>query len=491
MKECLPPWLQVFFNEERRKEVPAPKEIGTVATLLTESGGHPRRVEALLREVEAIGREVRGTNATSTGPEQLLVSQLQSVADHKNECLEAMNAKLDLRHVGRDLSVFVMESDDSDRVTRVLLKYLFTTVNMQNSQARILRSATAYHYQLVPHGSGHVGYLPLPALQEFCDELPVQRGNSKEVKSLIKHAKGVADANLSTTRKAKQRSTHFEMGMFHALCGAVLARKRLTADMFRHPPENLQKTKCTEIEVAQDVELFPHAVEAGKELRICDNKTLRRILSVGAIHEQDGEQEKSFTGLAFVPTDNWNTCDFVLVLPTADMERAGRVVFAVQCKHWQGELSGGSGLHSLAYFRYGRHCFEADHVYLQKKGAAERYARPWPLSVSRTACVFHSTANSFREEFCNIIEQDKDSDTRVVFVLATVNDIMLADVDPNVFNGVNLPDDAKYRSTALLEDEGLMDLQHMCGWCPTVGYGALLAEKVREMSFVSDEAKAA
>ena len=80
----------------------------------------------------------------------------------------------------------------------------------------------------------------------------------------------------------------------------------------------------------------------------------------------------------------------------------------------------------------------------------------------------------------------------MVFVLATVNDVMLADVDPNVFNGVNLPDDAKYRSTALLEDEGLMDLQHMCGWCPTVGYGALLAEKVREFPFVSEEqAKAA
>ena len=68
--------------------------------------------------------------------------------------------------------------------------------------------------------------------------------------------------------------------------------------------------------------------------------------------------------------------------------------------------------------------------------------------------------------------RSKDSDTRLVFVLATVKDVSLAGVDANVFNGVNLPDGAKCRSTVLLEDEGLMDLQHMCDWCPTVGYGA-------------------
>ena len=103
--------------------------------------------------------------------------------------------------------------------------------------------------------------------------------------------------------------------------------------------------------------------------------------------------------------------------------------------------------------------------------------------MSRTTCIFHSVENSFRDKFCDIVEQqNKDSDTRVVFVLATVNDITQAGVKASVFNEVNLPDEVKYKSTALLGDEGLMDLQHMCGWCPTVGYGALLAEKLQAMA---------
>eukprot|EP01061_Rhynchopus_euleeides_P011092 TRINITY_DN2066_c0_g1_i8.p4 TRINITY_DN2066_c0_g1~~TRINITY_DN2066_c0_g1_i8.p4 ORF type:complete len:158 (+),score=56.13 TRINITY_DN2066_c0_g1_i8:574-1047(+) len=153
--------------------------------------------------------------------------------------------------------------------------------------------------------------------------------------------------------------------------------------------------------------------------------------------------------------------------------RAGRVVFAVQCKHWAEDVAK-DGLHSLAYFRYGRHCFEADQVY------AGKYKGKGDNKTGKTKGAAKRLANSFRAKFCNMVEQNKDSDTRVVFVLATVNDITQARVKASVFKKVNLPDNAKYKSTALLEDEGLMDLQHMCGWCPTVGYGALLAEKLRE-----------
>ena len=377
----------------------------------------------------------------------------------------------------------------------MLLKYLFTTVAIDDHDAKILRFATTKHYQLVPTAHknvGHIGYLPLPALQSFCGNLC---GKGKEYASLLIHAKGVANANLSTLDttptdtavskkgkkgKNKNRSKNFEMSMFHALCGAVLAQKCLTEDMFRHSPKSLPKTRCTEIEWTQDVELFPSAVENGETLRVCEEATLHRICKVGAFNKEGSKQWK---GLAFVPTDKWNTCcDFVLVLPTEDRKRAGRVVFAVQCKHWATDWAFKKGPHALAYFRYGRHCFEADKVFVQKnkEGAAKRYAHSWRLSVSRTTCIFYSVDNSFRDEFCKIVEQqNKDSDTRVVFVLATVNDIMKAGVEASALNEVNLP--AKYKKTALQGDEGLMDLQHMCGWCPTVGYGALLAEKLQHL----------
>ena len=68
----------------------------------------------------------------------------------------------------------------------------------------------------------------------------------------------------------------------------------------------------------------------------------------------------------------------------------------------------------------------------------------------------------------------------MVFVLATVNELPQVR-KKSVFTGVNLPVEAKYKNTKLLEDEGSMDLQHMCGWCPTVGYGALLVQKLREV----------
>ena len=91
---------------------------------------------------------------------------------------------------------------------------------------------------------------------------------------------------------------------------------------------------------------------------------LHRICNVGAFNEEGSTQRK---GLAFVPMDTGNMCcDFVLVLPTADRNRAGRVVFAVQCKHSAKDVAGKKGLHALAYFRYGRHCLEAE-VFLQKK----------------------------------------------------------------------------------------------------------------------------
>ena len=85
--------------------------------------------------------------------------------------------------------------------------------------------------------------------------------------------------------------------------------------------------------------------------------------------------------------------------------------------------------------------------------------------------------NTFWKNFCKIVDQNKD--TRVVFVLATVNELPQT-CEESVLQRLNLPDEVKYTSTKLQEDEGLMDLQHMCDWCPTVGYGALLAEKLRE-----------
>ena len=510
---CLPDWLKLFFHEERRAAVGEKqlKPYVTVATLLAESGGHPRRVEALIRTVNKLSAKVQ-KNEKQRSADEVLASVLQAVEKGENTCLKAMNAKLNLRNMGKGLSKFKPErmTYDMDTVNSVLLKYLFTTLDMGDADtleaAKILRSATTAHYQLVPHDECHIGYLPLPALQSFCVKKP---SSCSKYSAYRVHARGIADANLTISdtkfdenktkeekkkeikEKKKERSKHFEMSMFHALCGAVLARERLTKDMFRHSPNNLPETHCTEIEWAKDVELFPSAVENGATLRVCDDETLHRICEVGAFN---GEMEKSTKGLAFVPTDKWNTCcDFVLVLPTADEERAGRVVFAVQCKHWAKDVAGkkGDGLHALAYFRYGRHCFEADEVFLQKNkgGAAKRYAHSWRLSVSRTTCIFHSTPNSFQKQFCKIVEQEnKDSDTRVVFVLATVNNVTLAGEEvKSVFNGVNLPDEKKYKRTKLLEDEGLMDLQHMCGWCPTVGYGALLAEKLKQFPFAPDD----
>ena len=405
----------------------------------------------------------------------------------EGKCLNAMDEKLNLRDIGQELSSFVQSKKygDRDEVVLVLLKYLFVRVNMDSCNARILRHATTKHYQLVPHGRRRVGYLPLPALQEFCVE-HLGRSSNEKVNSFLEHAKGVADANLSVTSdtktKTKERSQHFEMGMFHALCGAVLAEERVTEEMFRHSPDNLPQTRCTEIEWAEDVKLFPNAVENGKTLRVCDDETLGRISQVGALDAQ--KKTKSFKGLAFVPTDERNTCcDFVLVLPTADRKRAGRVVFAVQCKHWAEDVAAsGNGLDALAHFRYGRHCFEAEKVFLKKnkKGTTKRYAHPWGISESRTACILYRIKNGFRKKFCDMVKKNKD--TRVVFVLATVNEMPQMWED-SVFEGVNLPDEVvprKYNDIKLHEDEGLMDLQHMCGWCPTVGYGALLAEKLRE-----------
>ena len=550
VEKCLPTgsdWLKVLFNAKLRASLGEnpQKAFGGVAKLLTESGGHPRRVEALIANGNAISKSVREAeskasdrNTTCPSDGEILMAQLQALKSKKGKirCLGAMNGKLNLRSLGEDLSTWVPNARKKykmilasellavvsgektclqamkgvsnrslreilskfvptgkveytrDEIILVLLKNLFKEVDMDDPEAKILRSATTVHYQLVPCGSNcYVGYLPLPALQSFCDEL--QDSHSQEYASYLVHAKGAADANLSTsdtTLDEEARSNAFEMSMFHALCGAVLARESVTEDMFRHSPDNLPKTRCTEIEWAKDVVLFPSAVENGATLRVCDDKTLHRICEVGAFNEEGNKQWK---GLAFVPTDEGNTCcDFVLVLPTADQKRAGRVVFAVQCKHWAKDVMGKDGLDALAYFRYGRHCFEAEKVFVQKEGGAKRYAHSWRLSVSQTTCLFHSVENSFRDKFCKIVEQqNKDSDTRVVFVLATANDIMQASVKASVFNEVNLPGEGDYKSPTLLRDEGLMDLQHMCDWCPTVGHGALLAEKLQQFSIVPDK----
>ena len=393
MEKCLPDWLKVFFNKERCAAVGAKQSVpyATVAKLLTQSAGHPRRVEALIKKVNTLSKNVR-ENRKNRSADEVLASVLQVVKSGEETCLGAMDEKLDLREMGEELFECAkgMKDDEKDELILVLLKYLFTTVDMDSDAAEILRSATTKHYQLVPRDAGHIGYLPLPALQSFCfhaaSTLPSSL--SKEYESFLVHAEGVADANLftrGTKLDKKQRSKDFKMSMFHALCGAVLAEGCLTEDMFRHSPKNLPETCCTEIEWAKDdVELFPSAVENGATLRVCDDKTLHRICEVGACNEEGRKHRK---GLAFVPTDKWNTCcDFVLVLPTADWERAGRVVFAVQCKHWAKDVAGkkGDGLHALSYFRYGRHCFEAGEVFLQKnkEGAAKRYAHSWRLSVS-------------------------------------------------------------------------------------------------------------
>ena len=484
VENCLPDWLKVLFNTKLRASL-GEEAFGSVAKLLTESGGHPRRVEALIAEGNAISKSVRDKAEKKAGDKkttlpsdgEILMSQLQSLnsVTGENTCLAAMNQTLNLRTMGQLLSKPKGGVHKKAKMILLLLKYVFTTVDMNDADAKILRSATTMHYQLVPHGAGHVGYLPLPALQSFClhtSKLPYSL--SKESISYILHAEGVAKANLSTIDTTttdtkldeKARSNDFKMSMFHALCGAVLARKCLTEYMFRHSPKNLPETRCTEIEWAKDdVELFPSAVENGATLRVCDDKTLHRICEVGAFNEEGRKHRKGkqLKGLAFVPTDKWNTCcDFVLVLPTADWERAGRVVFAVQCKHWTKDVAGKKGLHALAHFRYGRHCFEADEVFLPPC-SSRRTRRERPKGMPTRGgfpclgphCIFHSVENSFRDKFCDIVEQqNKDSDTRVVFVLATVNDTTQAGVKASVFNKVNLPDEVKYKSTALLGTKG-------------------------------------
>ena len=399
----LPVWLQVFFSKEKREKMKLKltSDMGGVVKLLAESGGHPRRIEALIREVDRICRDVEN-KANSKADDakekdevankhedevaresEVLSSQLRSVNHHQEACLKVMDIKLSLRDTGEDLSHFVTSESkkygDVDEVALVLLKYLFVAVSMDQNDARILRHATTKHYELVPHGRRHVGYLPLPALQQFCVEHLGNSSNEK-VNSFLEHAKGVADANLSVTSdtktKTKERSKHFEMGMFHALCGAVLAEEGVTEDMFRHSPDNLPQTRCTEIEWAEDVKLFPNAVGKGKTLRVCDKQTLDRISQVGAFNAQ--KKKKSFKGLAFVPTDERNTCcDFVLVLPTADRKHAGRVVFAVQCKHWAEDVAASKiGLDALAHFRYGRHCFEAEKVFLEEEEGSRQKVCP-------------------------------------------------------------------------------------------------------------------
>lgn len=117
---------------------------------------------------------------------------------------------------------------------------------------------------------------------------------------------------------------------------------------------------------------------------------------------------------------------------------------------------------------------------------------------------YSTVTNTFLEKFSAV----KTPGTHVVFVLATVNDITktagggskssapVADEDDIVaadeLAKADLPtDDERGKSTALLGDEGLIDLEHMCGWCPTAGYGALLAEKVRGLRVWGEQAKAA
>ena len=86
-----------------------------------------------------------------------------------------MNQKLDLRAMGlglagfvsKDMNVSIRSDAEEDETILVLLKYLFTTVDMNSNDAKKLRFATTMHYQLVPNNTAHVAPAPAPCTAEF------------------------------------------------------------------------------------------------------------------------------------------------------------------------------------------------------------------------------------------------------------------------------------------------------------------------------------
>ena len=121
VENCLPGWLKVLFNKESCAALKGnlTKVFASVANLLTESGGHPRRVAALIAKVEKLTENVR-KNPKKRSENAVLVSQLLVVKSGEQQCLREMNVVLNLRAMGVELSNVPMGTPDEKRMNLFL-----------------------------------------------------------------------------------------------------------------------------------------------------------------------------------------------------------------------------------------------------------------------------------------------------------------------------------------------------------------------------------
>ena len=441
--DILPPILQCFKKENRKKIVPTEKNmefLKQLSLLLMKSGGHPRRVSALMTrlfEIEFKFDYLTYDNYCENYVDSKLTElqrnnwQIQSM-ETPTILEEAMDAKFEfgIRNSFVEKSFVSINSENNDALQNMVQPFSFPSLTTEEQGKNTTLILDAGYGSYVP-ALGKAGFLfiPYPVIEKAKHVIPFF--NSLD--------------NYFTKTKFRKRGKNLEI----CVCDAL----------------NFYAKNCEDITLANiccshgknglfswELETIPNFTET-TFINFCPS-VLRNYSSLDYINF--GELAGLSPGF-YLPRDDYNnTADVIGILNVKKTNNTNvkRLILFIQLKDWFKDTAVKN--HIIDEWRWSQQFATESDVFLTRKKEEK-------------------SMNQFNDYW------KEHKDHMPVFLIFSANKIDSISNTGEFSNDVTFSRTTQYKENHLRENEGTMNLEHSKNWFPTFGYNLQAAHKLSQL----------
>jgi hypothetical protein len=477
--QLLPPLLRPFASPEERQKLAYDKTsfvfYGTLAKLLTETGGHPRRVNACLHALWRLcGDSAMMYEASNVGQlnkirsdyMQKLCGTHQDTSCSAEEISREMNGILNLRVAGATLVGFVTDADCA--VRDIIVPYCFPQ-DKDDAQTHdaMLRGSMKGACQFTEKNSREGWtFFPLPSFRSFSSGL-----NERHESPVVQAACIAADA-ISKYLDAINVTDGKRFERVVASLLLLLCRCQLTFTLRSLCRMVGRGTAASVADVEAKESIWDCKLRGGSEIPFVEarsNQPLDKVDVPRFPSSFEGEPfqlhcadlnaflERYPNGAVVIPADKYNLASDVVCLFRVCGSQSF-VLLSVQCKDWFNDFirKHGKQVHVMDEFRWAQQFYTCDTVFTSQ------------FTDDGNTQLPNSFASQLRQQ----------PHVRVAHLLFTANPVTSAWTGFPL--GMNAPSHAELHDPALREDEARTDWEHCINVCPTMAYAVTSGHKMRQ-----------